>query len=307
MGLGDALMINGIIHNLKCCNPQSKVVVLYDSDRPTNVKGESELFRGNPEIVLFTSIKIWRYIRWIFFPFSVQVLQLYKNFMYFIYDNDKDKVLYPKDDHIILQGCEELGINCQHMKPLVFITEKERNRAASLLSRKNLEECQYFCIEPNIKVSFSTTNKAWFWDRWQELIKRLNEEFASHSPRMQLVQLGAPGSKKLEATFDLRGTLTFKETGEVLRRSAGLVTTEGGLMHLATSVGIRSVILNSGYHPKWLSCYPDDIVLYSDLECKACGLRVPCPNERECMKRITVDDVYKSILLLLKQAGPNTG
>ena len=56
------------------------------------------------------------------------------------------------------------------------------------------------------------------------------------------------------------------------------------------------IVLISAWEPEELNAYQGNINLYSKIDCANCGLKVPCPIERECMKRITTDDVFDSFL-----------
>jgi len=48
-----------------------------------------------------------------------------------------------------------------------------------------------------------------------------------------------------------------------------------------------------------LASYPSDINFYTDIDCKNCGLKIPCPINRKCMSAITVEQVFDAVKSVL--------
>ena len=105
--------------------------------------------------------------------------------------------------------------------------------------------------------------------------------------------------------FVITGKTTFRETAGILENSFTFIAYEGGLIHLARAVEKTCIVLISAVEPEEMMAYPDNINLYSEIDCANCGLKVPCPIERECMKRITTDDVFNSFLKYTEKQGIN--
>lgn len=144
-------------------------------------------------------------------------------------------------------------------------------------------------IEPNVKA-IGHTNKAWIWDRWQQLVEAF--------PPGTFLQCGAPGSRWLEGV-EILATSTFREALAVLSRSLAIVTTEGGLMHGAAAVGTPAVVLWSEYISPEITGYKQHVNLRH--AGNPCGIRLNCPSCRRSMQAITVDEVRAALVGILKE------
>ena len=67
------------------------------------------------------------------------------------------------------------------------------------------------------------------------------------------------------------------------------------MVHLASALKKRSIVLLSGLAPPELFAYQDNINLHTDINCKNCGLKTPCPINRKCMEHITVEQVFDAV------------
>jgi ADP-heptose:LPS heptosyltransferase len=159
---------------------------------------------------------------------------------------------------------------------------------------------QYICIEPNAKKEF-TPNKAWFWENWQALVEIINRYIVDNDFSCKVVQIGSTTEKVLDGVVDLTGKTTFREVGCILSTALLLISCEGGLAHLARAVKKRSIVLMSSLAPRELFSYPANINFYTDIECKNCGLKVPCPINRKCMKEITIEQVFEAVKTILEE------
>jgi hypothetical protein len=64
-------------------------------------------------------------------------------------------------------------------------------------------------------------------------------------------------------------------------------------------VETRAVVIYGGFEAPWESGYEQNINLFTKLACSPCWLRDPCPYDKECMQKIDVDSVIKSIDAIL--------
>lgn len=143
-------------------------------------------------------------------------------------------------------------------------------------------------IEPNVKPN-GHENKAWPFERWQELVDRL--------PEVAFIQCAAAGARVLRGVEQVI-TPTFRHAAAVVAVSRTFVGAEGGLMHAAAAVDKRSLIL-------WSEFISPDITGY-DMHRNirhagpACGWRVPCAGCAASMQAITVDEVQRNLLEMLE-------
>lgn len=147
-------------------------------------------------------------------------------------------------------------------------------------------------IEPNVK-DIGHTNKAWLWDRWQQLVDSM--------PETQFVQCLHGGARALSGdNVHHVLTLTFRDAMAVLSRSVALVTTEGGLAHAAAAVGTPAIVLWSEFISPEITGY----AMHRNIRHAGapCGRRLNCPSCRKSMAEITVDEVRTALVAITQGA-----
>ena len=82
-----------------------------------------------------------------------------------------------------------------------------------------------------------------------------------------------------------------------IRRSQAMVTTDSGPRHVAAAFGVPTVALFGPIEPRWSVNYnSQETALWEKLECAPCGQYV-CPlSHHRCMKDLSVDRVFQSLL-----------
>lgn len=162
----------------------------------------------------------------------------------------------------------------------IFLTDEEQSWA-----RKKLPGDDWVMIEPNVKGGF-TVNKAWPFDRWQEVVNKTNR-------RVNWVQCLPPGAKALDGVRTVK-TETIRDAFALLARCRGFAGTDGALHHAAAAFGIEAVVLWSHYsHPKNFGYDWHKNLRHAE---GYCGNRKECPDCKAAMERITVDEVVKAAL-----------
>lgn len=299
MGYGGALIWTAVARNLKAQAPYKKVICVCRNTWQRFLTGrplpDAEVYRNNPDISFFIDSRIWPLIRPFFSPQRYAILDMTDPRMVYWEEDSEVRVVYKKGRHAIQIACDALGISDAQLKPRIVFGPEELLKVDKLLVECGLEKGRYICLEPQANFSFSP-NKEWFWDRWQELVDKLDK--ALRPEGIRIVQIGKKG-RVLGGVIDLTGRTTFREAGVVLERAITFIGYIGGLVHLAKSVGKKNIVLVSGFEPLELASYPDDVNFYVPLDCSGCGLKVPCPRERECMRKIPVGDVVRKVLEVL--------
>ena len=99
-------------------------------------------------------------------------------------------------------------------------------------------------------------------------------------------------------THDFIGKLSLIDTAALLRQCGILITTDGGLMHWANAIGVKTFAI-WGYTSQFKSKPQGVIAISKNLDCqKDCYMRgnyVGCKYP-ECTKDLEVDEVYKKIM-----------
>lgn len=174
----------------------------------------------------------------------------------------------------------------------------------------NLKDIKFITIhdgwDENTKIKGKISTKSYPPQKWSELVKLLKREI----PDYTIVQLGGLGNGSgIEGVdLNLRGKTTLKEAASILSESYLHVDTDSGLVHIATSLGTKCVVLFGPTNAAYCS-YPENLNITPRL-CGNCwwntdswmnscpkGLVVP-----ECMSSIKPTEIANKIILKLKSA-----
>ena len=199
------------------------------------------------------------------------------------HDPEVDQSPVP-DRHIISLLCQACGISGPvTLRPYLFLSDEER--AAGRIAPR-----QIALHSSGLSAFTAMKNKEWIAGRFQEVVHALRGEFT-------LIQLGAAEDPLLDGCVDLRGKTSMRESAAIIANSVLFLGQVGFLMHLTRAVDRPAVIIYGGREQPWQSGYSCNTNLWTDLPCSPCWRWNAChnPSERECMKRITVDDVVRAV------------
>ena len=299
MGFGGALIWTGIAYNLKKKYPEKEIIFIYKKSLRAYLKRKSvsdhTIYLENKSISFIYDKLSWFFKKFHYKKEDIIIVHMDDPVYHYWNRSTREKVYYKEGMHAIQIACNCFNISNAALKPELNLSKNEENNAKQIMQKFNLFKTKYICIEPHAKKDF-TPNKEWFWDNWIELVQNLNIFFEKKGYEIKIVQIGVSTEKVLKNVLDLTGTTSFREAAYILQHSLMFIGYMGGLVHLNKSVGKKSVVLVSAFEPLELATYPDDINLYTDIECKNCGLKIPCPKNRQCMKEIKVNDVFNSIV-----------
>lgn len=303
MGFGGALIWTGLANNLKRAFPDKKIIFLYKKSLWDIVLGKEYndhlIYQNNPDFYLVVHKLSWK-IKKILYKRAEQIVVDIDNPMLHYWDKqNEEQIIFKTGRHAIEIACKPYGLADIELKGKIVLTSHEVQQADALLAENHLEEAKYLCIEPHSKHAF-TPNKEWYWDRWQALCDKLNQYIQTNNLELQIVQIGTATDLVLNGVMDLTGKTTFRTSARVLQKALFFVSYVGGLVHLSNAVDTRNIVLMSAWEPKELCWYPGDFVFYTDLECKNCGLKTPCPKGRECMNQISMEEVYRACQTIIE-------
>lgn len=151
----------------------------------------------------------------------------------------------------------------------------------------------------------------WGYQNWQELLRRLSQEYSDYG----LVMLGADDEfSHSEALCRSWAGLSLNLCGRVLPRYAAAIIKGGhiflghdsGPMHLAVSVGTPCVVVFSARNKPgvWFPCGASHRVIYHKTDCFGCGLAVCKKYKKKCINSITVNEVFEVSCKMLDGYGP---
>lgn len=154
----------------------------------------------------------------------------------------------------------------------IYLTDEEREFARPYSGR--------IFIEPHTKIP--TSNKAWIWERWQEVAARFPGSF---------IQTGQPGTRWLNGVESV--ITTFREACAIMQVSKAYLGPEGAGHHAAAALGVPAVVLWSEFIAPEFTGYASQRNLRH--AGPACGARVPCGGCKASMDLITVDEVITEL------------
>lgn len=147
----------------------------------------------------------------------------------------------------------------------------------------------YSVIQPNPKTSY-TPNKQWGMNNYQEVVTQLKD--------INWIQVGVDGDKILNDVENYVGITSLRELAFVIKNAEFVLADEGLLNHMASSVGSRSYVVYSGFHPTEISHYAGTIPIVNSpqVECSPCWLKVNCPKKNKyCTEEISVNQVINTL------------
>ena len=149
-------------------------------------------------------------------------------------------------------------------------------------------------LEPRLKAGASP-NKDWGLARWIELARALARK--GH----EVAQFAGAGPGDLPGVQTIRAG-SFREACAVLGQARLAVLPEGGLHHAAAALGTPTIVLFGGFISPLQTGYPHQVNLFTGG--KPCGMRRRCHHCEKAMRKIRVDEVLATSLVLLAASSP---
>lgn len=187
---------------------------------------------------------------------------------------------------------EELP-SAEELSAHVFLTEEEKKECLEKFSPPS----------PVIAIHPYATHdmKIWPHEYWEELISLLQKQ------GYQVIILGKAekvfSSSHVPSEYNFTNRTTVRETLALLEHAEILITTDSGLMHLATATDTPSVALFGPTTKEWGFFPPSPSVVLEDksLACRPCSLHgnTPCPYSMECLYNIEPQYVFYQVEQLL--------
>ena len=117
-----------------------------------------------------------------------------------------------------------------------------------------------------------------------------------------------PNQAMTPTIVNLTGKLSLKELAAVISELKLLICNDGGPLHMAVALGVKTVSMFGPVDDKVYGPYsPSEkhVVIKKDLPCRPCykDFRfIGCSNNRKCLGDITIDEVYEKVRGLLQPA-----
>jgi len=189
--------------------------------------------------------------------------------------------------------------------PGVF--EIDREFIDNFLIENKLTGKQIVCFQPGSGVSGAA--REWKSENFIQLGKKIMQNF----PDTAIVLTGAPNDRERcefiadsinEKSISIAGKFPFEKELQIIKKSEFLVCCNTGILHIAASIGVRTIALHGPHNSKKWGAYDDkSVVVQSDIFCSPClylGHDFGC-SKPQCMDRITIDDVFEKVMFLKKK------
>jgi len=202
------------------------------------------------------------------------------------------------------------GIVPQSPVPYVPIQPSAAQRVEAILKEWLIQPTDRLVA---IHPSASCRSKRWMPERFAQVADRLIVE---QGVRMCLVAGGGDDARataevlqcmqRKEAVLNLGGQLSIGELAPLFHRCALLISNDSGPVHIAAAVGTPVVAIFGRNQPglsapRWGPLGRGHIVLQKDVGCVTC-LAHACDIEFLCLTSLSIEDVYRAAVSVLKQA-----
>jgi lipopolysaccharide heptosyltransferase II len=222
------------------------------------------------------------------------------------------------DKHVVeyhLDVLKILGVDVKKykIKPRVYLTEDDAARVGRILEDTNVAEGDLVIgLVPGCGASWGPDARYRHWGikKFASLADKIMEKYGA-----KIILLG--DSKDVEIcktvqglvggrTIMLCGKTTIGESLGLLSRCRLVVTNEGGPLHMAIGLGVRTVSIFGPVNERIYGPYPtspDHIVISkSGIPCRPCYRKFkfkPCADT-VCLDKIEVEDVLEGVDRLLR-------
>ena len=220
------------------------------------------------------------------------------------------------DKHVVeyyLELLKFLNIPVNDKKLFLAVPPGSELRARNVLSGCGIEANDLLIgVVPGAGGSWgkNAASKHWSVFKFAEAANKLIDEF-----KAKVIILGDESERKIVETMvhlmrnkpiDLAGKTGLEILPGIIKNCNLLITNDGGPMHMAVALGVKTVSVFGPVDEKVYGPYPDNanhVVLKWDMNCRPCykNFRLPvCDKDRECLKQISADAVFKAAAGLIK-------
>jgi hypothetical protein len=191
-----------------------------------------------------------------------------------------------QDGHIIEAMCRRAGARGNiSLRPVVYFSSNEprsiKDRPPKIVIQSS-----------NVGAKHYYPLKDWYADRFSMVADELSRSY-------EVVQVGSILDPAITNATDLRGRADILETYHLLTDARLYIGMAGFIMHLARAAETPAVIVYGGREDPTKTGYPCNRNLFSAIPCAPCYRRARCPYDKECMQRITTQQVIRAAIDLL--------
>lgn len=212
-----------------------------------------------------------------------------------------------KNRHVIHSFCNQVLSVTNHSRelPQVVGPRIDETDHTSLLAKLPIKGKRLIAV--NINAGDTYLERRWPVERFSELVSRLADEddsvfcFTGSIKDSAYVRDAIQRTGRAGRCVDASGKLTIPELGALMQRSDLLISNDSGPLHLASSLGTRTLGLYGPESPEFYGpTHAESQIIYQSLSCSPCmniyaAKQFRCPHNAQCMREITVEEVFQRV------------
>jgi predicted lipopolysaccharide heptosyltransferase III len=196
-----------------------------------------------------------------------------------------------------LAATEALGLSGSIPEPRMTIARAARDTAKVLLQKAMVDpDTPFVCLHPGARWWF----KSWPAERFAALADRIQTD-----TRAQALFLGSERDRKVVAEIatamrtpcrNLAGVSRLQEVAAILERARLMISNDNGPMHIAATVGTPVIGLFGPSDPAiWGPWGAGHLTFYKQVDCRSCFHPDCFRGEVNCMRLISLDEVWEAV------------
>lgn len=278
--MGDVMLANSLARDIKDYYGKDTEISLYVNEN------YRELVAYNPDITHLYRAENW--------------LKTWDEILGYVLNNGYDKVMIPQQirwEDTIWHQLDYLRHN--HMLQYYQLRCGLPKRKTPLIFYPNPETHIVICPEAmdfdknGIIVHCQTRNPDKDWPYFPQLIKIMQEL------GYRVYQVGGKGDKPLVGDeYNLLGKYNFSELWHWIRSSIAFIGLDSGLSFLAATTGTQCFTLYGSSVPETSGAYGENVTHIVSPACDTCKpmrCHGHCQTKPNCVSRLTVDSVWKTV------------
>lgn len=218
------------------------------------------------------------------------------------------------DKHIVEYYAEllkSLGVELKYRKLELYLKKEDIDKAEEMLTRAGIAQSNLVGIIPGAGRSWGKDAflKHWPPENFAQLADKIIENHQA-----KIIIMGDFSEKGIAEKIiknmrckavDLSGMTTIAELSALLSKMRLVITNDGGPLHMAVALGIKTVSIFGPVDERVYGPYlPGQyhVVIKKDIPCRPCyrQFKMPiCYRNRECINSISVKEVFEAVKRLL--------
>ncbi|MDN3504957.1 MAG: lipopolysaccharide heptosyltransferase II [Rhabdochlamydiaceae bacterium] len=191
-----------------------------------------------------------------------------------------------------------VGLPPSSAKPMLYITKDEKLAVKKFINPKFSK-----VVGINPGAAYGSA-KCWLPKRFAKVAKDLID----NDDEVQVIFFGTQETFKMceeicnelgPRVVNLCGKTTIRELAALISQCKAFLTNDSGPMHMAAAIQVPLLALFGSTSDVKTGPYQWGEVIHKHVSCSPCYKRV-CPIDFRCMKRISSDEVYDKLLMLVE-------